>query len=101
MLLAVYHNKTLELLGTLNSIEYPERFNGPMRDGKTFALPMLTPGPARYDADVSMHSTQAVLSKVLFIPVVLRNSEAQTFSLMVDCHPDDLKRVPGFKALQQ
>lgn len=94
MRLAVYHSATLELLGTLDSKEYPERSYGPMRNDRTFELPALERAPARvFDHDETLHT----FLKISFTPLLLRNKNGETFIVFVDCNPKDLPRVRGFK----
>lgn len=92
---AVYHNDTLHLLGTLSARECPE----PMADGKVFELAATDPVPARV-ADYAQETT-AVFRRVAFRPLILKNARVHTFALFVDCHPDDVKRVRGFKPLSK
>jgi hypothetical protein len=97
MRFAVYHDDTLELLGTLESREYPERMHGPMRDGKRFELPAMEMVPARpYEVG---SEAEPVMFKIAFRPLVFRNKSAATFALFVDCHPNELQKVRGFKPL--
>ena len=94
---AVFHDGTLELLGTLAAREYPEQAFGPIRDGRTFYLPMTEPVPARV-ADYEAESA-VVFTRVEFRPLILKNAHNHTFALFVDSHPDDLRRVRGFKPI--
>lgn len=95
MRLAVYHGATLELLGTLDE-KFAERQHGPLKDGRVFELPMQLLGPARYDPNVADVET---LHLVKFEPLSLNRDGNRTYILFVDCHPDDLQRVVGFKAV--
>lgn len=95
MRLAIYHSATLELLGTLDG-RAPERKYGPMKHGRSFELPMNLLGPARYDPNAAEVET---LHLVKFEPLSLNRDGKRTFILFVDCHPDDLARVVGFKPI--
>lgn len=94
MKLAVYHSATMDLLGVLDSKEYPERSFGPMRNERTFELPARERAPARvFDHDETLHT----FLKIAFTPLLLRNKKWETFIVFVDCNPKDLQRVRGFK----
>lgn len=95
MRLPIYHSATLELLGTIDGL-MPERQHGPMKDGRAFELPMQILGPARYDPNAGQIE---VLHLVKFEPLSLNRDGKRTFILFVDCHPDDMKRVVGFKPI--
>jgi hypothetical protein len=95
MRLAIYHGATLELLGTLDG-RMPERQFGQMKDGRKFELPMQLLGQARYDPNVG---EVEALHLIKFEPLSLNRDGKRTFILFVDCHPDDLKRVVGYKPI--